>query len=100
MHHTESRPPTAPTRPSLEMSPGARRLRTVQQLCQEHPAFTPGGLRWLLFHRHRNGLDKAVVKLGRRILIDEERFFRWIDAQNTSDAPPSKSRARRDRKGK
>jgi hypothetical protein len=62
--------------------PGQRHLRTVQQFCEENPAFTVGGLRWLLFHRETNGLSEAVVRVGRRVLIDAERFFRWVDAQN------------------
>jgi hypothetical protein len=60
-----------------------RQLRTVRQFCQEHPAFTPGGMRWLLFHRQTNGLEKAIVKCGRRVLIDAEKFFDWLDTQNT-----------------
>ncbi len=59
-----------------------RRLHTVRQFCQAHPAFTPGSLRWLLFHRQTNGLERAVVHIGRRLLIDEDRFFAWVDEQN------------------
>ena len=62
-------------------SPHDRRLRTVQQFCAEHPAFTPGGMRWLLFHRHTNGLDCAVVRVGRRVLLDVDSFFSWVDTQ-------------------
>ena len=59
-----------------------RQLHTVRQFCQENPAFTPGSLRWLLFHRQTNGLERAVIKIGRRILIDTDKFFEWLDAQN------------------
>lgn len=59
-----------------------RHILTVQQFCQQHPAFSEGGMRWFLFHRKSNGLDKAVVKCGRRVLIDEDRFFQWLDEQN------------------
>jgi hypothetical protein len=62
--------------------PAQRRLRTVHQFCSENPAFTPGGLRWLLFHRNTNGLAQAVVKCGRCVLIDVDAFFTWLDAQN------------------
>ncbi len=64
-----------------------RRLHTVRQFCQAHPAFTPGSLRWLLFHRQTNGLDRAVVHIGRRLLIDEDRFFAWVDAQEKPQRP-------------
>jgi hypothetical protein len=56
-----------------------RTLHTVQQFSQKHPAFTPGSLRWLLFHRETNGLARAVLKVGRRVLLDEDAFFTWLD---------------------
>jgi hypothetical protein len=59
-----------------------RPLATVPQFSQKHPAFTIGSLRWLLFHRETNGLNKAVVKIGRRVLIDEDRFFDWVNEQS------------------
>ncbi len=64
---------TTPARPTL---------LTVKQFCLQNPAFTNGGLRWMLFHRQQNGLERAVVKVGRRVLINVDEFFRWIDAQN------------------
>jgi hypothetical protein len=58
-------------------------LLTVQQFCEKHQAFTPGGIRWLLFHRESNGLTKAIVRVGKkRLLINEQRFFDWLDSQN------------------
>ena len=62
--------------------PAQRRILTVSQFAEAHPAFTPGGLRWLLFHREANGLRKAVVRCGRRVLIDVDLFFEWLDEQN------------------
>jgi hypothetical protein len=58
-----------------------RQLHTVQQFCNMHPAFTPGGMRWLLFQREQNGLARAIVHIGRRLLIDEEKFFAWLEEQ-------------------
>lgn len=40
-----------------------------------HPWPPIGGLRHLLFHRRTNGFDRAVVRSGRRLLIDEVAFF-------------------------
>jgi hypothetical protein len=62
--------------------PIGRTLRTVPQFCREHPAFTPGGIRWLLFNREANGLSRAVVRVGRRVLIDVDSFFEWLASQN------------------
>lgn len=59
-----------------------RTLVTVQQFCHQFPAFTLGGLRWLLFHRQENDLQRAVLKIGRRVLIDVDEFFAWLDEQN------------------
>lgn len=73
--------PSEATRVEHGQPSAPRRLRTVRQLCAEHPACTPGGLRWLLFHRQTNGLERAVRKVGRRVLIDVDRFFVWVDEQ-------------------
>jgi len=42
---------------------------------------TPGGIRWMLFNRRTNGLDSAVVQLGRKIVIDEVAFVAWLRSQ-------------------
>lgn len=60
---------------------GPRSLLSVAQFCARHPGFPAGGIRWLLFHRETNGLNCAVVKLGRKILIDERKFFDWVTNQ-------------------
>ena len=64
-------------------------LYTVRQFADRHPAFTESSLRWLIFESQPrqssnglmpgNGLDIAVVRIGRRVLIDEARFFEWIE---------------------
>lgn len=43
---------------------------------------TVGSLRNMIFFEHQNGLAKAVKRIGRRVLIDEEAFFQWIEEQN------------------
>ena len=60
-----------------------RTLLTVNQFADKHPAFSVGGLRWQIFNSSTNGLNssKAIVRLGKRVLIDEEKFFQWIDGQ-------------------
>ncbi|MBK9130603.1 MAG: hypothetical protein IPM20_03025 [Gammaproteobacteria bacterium] len=46
-------------------------------------AFSEGSLRWAIHNAERNGLARsgAIVRIGRRVLIDEELFLRWIDEQ-------------------
>ena len=55
-------------------------LSTVRNFSQKYPAFPEGGLRHRLFHAETNGLAEsgAIVRNGRRVLIDEERFFEWL----------------------
>lgn len=66
-------------------------LLSVRQFSEKHPAFSQGSLRNLIFlaksrHTSRgtlpgNGLDVALVRVGRKLLIDEGKFFEWIYAQ-------------------
>ncbi len=73
------------------MSDHKGRLKTVRQFAEENPAFTEGSLRWLIFNSAPrvcsqgqvpgNGLDYALVRVGRRVLIDESRFWQWINDQ-------------------
>lgn len=38
-----------------------------------------GGLRHLIFFAHENGFDAVVRRVGRRVLLDEQAFFVWVD---------------------
>lgn len=42
--------------------------------------FTRGQVRQMLLLRHRNGLDSAVRKIGRRIYVNKEQFDQWIES--------------------
>jgi hypothetical protein len=57
---------------------------TVKQFCGRHPAFTEGGMRHLIFNEKTNGLAKsgAIVRIGRKITINEWKFFAYIENQN------------------
>ena len=43
--------------------------------------FTEASLRWLAFNRKHNGFNRAFVKVGRRLLIDEAEFIAAIRNQ-------------------
>ena len=60
-----------------------RKLSNVNQFSEKYPAFTSGGLRWHIFNAKQNGLQDtgAIIRIGRSVLIDEDRFFNWIDSQ-------------------
>jgi len=55
-------------------------LLTVKQFSRKHSAFPIGGLRHHIFHERQNGMSEAgvIVRNGRKVLIDEERFFDWL----------------------
>lgn len=71
-------------------------LYTIKQFVRKHQAFNEGGLRylvWLSKPRRTskgllpgNGLDIAIVRVGRKVLIDEGKFFVWLNAQNQKGA--------------
>lgn len=53
------------------------RLLTVSQFVNEHAWPPAGGLRYYIFHEKTNGFDKVIVRVGRRVLLDEDQFFIW-----------------------
>jgi hypothetical protein len=61
---------------------------TVKQFNLKHPAFTLGGLRHQIFNEATNGLAKsgAIIRNGRRVLINEPKYFNWLEAQNKAVA--------------
>ena len=75
--------------------PQPRILLTVRQFSDKHTAFPQGSLRNLIFLAESrktsrdtikgNGLDVALVRIGRKLLIDETKFFQWVDAQQACE---------------
>jgi hypothetical protein len=74
--------------------PQARALSTVRQFSEKYPAFSQGSLRNLIFLAgqhytskgkiHGNGLEMALVRIGRKLLIDDEKFFVWLEKQQVA----------------
>lgn len=68
-----------------------RLILTLDKFAERNPAFPPSVMRNLLWKakdRHSslgpvkgNGLDMAVVRIGKRLYIDEPKFFAWLDGQ-------------------
>jgi hypothetical protein len=61
-----------------------RNLQTVASVAASTP-FSEGQLRWWIFMGSSNGLEaaSAVVRVGRRVYIDIDRFNDWIEQQNS-----------------
>lgn len=57
-------------------------LFTVSQFVERHSFVSNGGLRFQIFNARQNGLEEAgaILRMGRRILIDEKKYFAWIDS--------------------
>ncbi len=58
-----------------------RRLIPVTKWKDYHPWPPIGGLRHLIFYENTNGFKSCVVRCGRRVLIDENKFFEWAADQ-------------------
>ena len=51
----------------------------LDEFVTQHPQlFTLAALRWQLRHREENGLASAVVRSGKKLLISESRYARWV----------------------
>ena len=60
-----------------------RNLKTIRQQAEEGPQ-SEGQLRWQLFNAKSNGLEEAgaIVRIGRRVYLDVDRYDDWIESQN------------------
>lgn len=47
--------------------------------------FTIGQIRHYLLMRHRNGLEKAVRKIGKRLYLRRDLFEQWIESNQGGD---------------
>lgn len=81
--------------PGVHNMPHPQTLLSVTQFASKHPAFSENALRALIFAskpRKRsasksgladipgNGMAGSIIKLGRRILLDEQAFLEWVNS--------------------
>lgn len=55
------------------------RFLTVRQISEINPAFSEASLRWLIFHRQKNGFSACVRKIGRKVVIDAIEFEKFVE---------------------
>lgn len=60
-----------------------RNLIPVSKWDQFHGWPTEAALRFYIFNAEFNGFGKVIKRVGRRLLIDEEAFFQWVEERNT-----------------
>ena len=55
---------------------------TIKQIANDPMfCFTVPMLRYYVLHAHRNGLSKAIRRVGRKVLIRRDLFIGWIEKQ-------------------
>lgn len=76
--------------PSIQIPPApetskkqGRCLIAVNDWNKHHPHPSTSGLRWLIFHAEQNGFNQVIRRMGRRVYIDEQEFFNWVDTGRT-----------------
>ena len=69
-------------------------LLTVHQFCEANPGFTEGGVRHAIFYKG-DELESvgAVVRFGRRILVDEARWNEWVRSGGARSLSSSSARS-------
>ena len=75
-------------------------LYRAKEFAERHRSVLGGeaALRWLIFCASTNGLEEAgaILRFGRRVLIDEAKFFAWLRSRAAAQAVPTRrSRASR-----
>lgn len=65
----------------------SKRLMRVAELARTYN-FTEAQVRWWVFQASDNGLAAAgsIVRLGRAVFIDADRFDRWLESKATGQA--------------
>lgn len=55
---------------------------TLNQIADDPTfCFTVPMLRYYILHAHKNGLARAVRRIGRKVLIRRDLFIEWIENQ-------------------
>lgn len=55
---------------------------TIKQIANDPTfCFTVPMLRYYVLHAHRNGLSKAIRRVGRKVLIRRDQFIEWLEKQ-------------------
>lgn len=51
---------------------------TIRQYAERYPWPSESGLRWMVFHAKSNGLESALIRVGKRIVLDLAAFNVWV----------------------
>jgi len=66
----------------FSMTDDNTRYCTVRQIADDPSfCFNLSMLRYYILHAHKNGLAKAIRRVGRKILIRRDLFIEWLEKQ-------------------
>ena len=56
---------------------------TIKQLAKDPQfCFSAPALRYYVLNAHKNGLSKALRRVGRKVLIRRDLFIEWLEKQS------------------
>lgn len=59
---------------------------SIKQIAESNQyPFSNGQIRHYLTLRHKNGLDAAIRKIGKRLYLRKDLFEAWIESQASKD---------------
>jgi hypothetical protein len=66
--------------------PEQKNYLTVNQATAKYPFSSHASMRYNIFNAEKNGLHKAILRVGRKVLIDEEKFLEWLESHREGGA--------------
>lgn len=58
------------------------RLIALVDWNRHHGAPSQSMLRKLVFEKHTNGFKNVITRIGKKIYLDEAKFFQWLEEHN------------------
>jgi len=65
-----------------EIESVSQRIFTIEDWVNKKKNPPENTIRKLIFNAEENGFSSVIRRIGRRIYLVEEEFYRWLDEQN------------------
>ncbi len=62
----------------------SKQYLTVKQLSEKYPAFPASGIRHLIFHAKAKNFENCLIRVGKKVLVDSEKFSAWIESHRNA----------------
>jgi hypothetical protein len=76
----------------LNISQSSDRYLSVRQAVQAYPWLSEGTVRWWIFIGNQNNFESCILRIGRKILIDREKFEYWLTTNPPAIQKPKPKR--------